>query len=284
MFVLAKDAPSGPTGDNTGAYNYVAQGSVLQNNKHNLRVGLEYTDKAKANQNVGAPQSSRGPQKDSFNPATIKLDEEGKKKFLLITKEHEQSLKVTLDGEESEMHQMLPAVFFDKFQLTVYYTTKETGYGGGNIRIRVRGRRDPIEVNNAFRAQVVMEGFGRLTPAHETAYGQPYLGYDPDLGYYLAPEPLGNRSNPLVPRQSCAVDSRQLRTTISRVEIFSPTLIEVLGNNMWDAADSGQRIGLNHIDLYWGDDEPAPDNSNWPAGYPANRRNYPNSYVQVHII
>ena len=238
--------------------NYVAAGSRLANEKLDLRAGLFHRNCEKKNQNVGAPVSSRGTI-DSFDPATITLDKCGKAKSLLKTRENIGLVKVTLDGAETEDHLMLPAIFKDKFLCTIYYTVIETGCTSGGptiITANYPGGHATLTVNSTFATIVGMEGSGRLATAH---LGFPYLGHD-GSNYFLTPYPVGNHSNQLVPKVSCAAYSQQLISKSSghsTVRTWNESIATHFGNDTFQVDDVGQAIGADHLDLYWGEDNPA---------------------------
>jgi hypothetical protein len=101
---------------------------------------------------------------------------------------------------------------------------------------------------------VKLEGFGRLK---EPVNGRNYIRYVSRGRYAFARVPLGSRGNILVPRQSCAISTRNpyLRQRMV-LQTSSPSIEAVTGSKEWHAADTGGGIHPLQIDLYWGEDEP----------------------------
>lgn len=291
-FLPAKDAPYGPKTDTTGSTNYVRDGSTLNSSiKHKMRVGLIYKNPSKANQNVGAPKSTRnagGKTIDEFDPASIDLDENGEAKFTLKTDEDLGDLKVKLDGAETEVHQMLPAVFKDKFFCTVYYTPLESGFTSEateevSIKYKEGGSTEEgvLILNSVFWEVVKTEGWGKLATA---AHGYEYIDYNGWLGS----QPVGKANRPLVPKKSCAGWNKQFfvnskrcsKVTIDNVAVSGP-----FGNSDWDVVDVGGAVGKNHLDLYWGEANPRGQGANerfLPAGTTFTRAN--DIYVVLKTI
>jgi len=140
---------------------------------------------------------------------------------------------------------------------TLYYTPKESGLTAGRgfdmtpeTRPGLEGRTYPRD----FLLAVRKEGFGRM---REPVRGRPYLQYHGGNRYGFAKHVLGNRGNVLVPRVSCAVNTKAGKfPRRGTLRIDSRLVAFVFGNAKWEVGDTGGGIAPNQIDLYWGEDDP----------------------------
>lgn len=143
------------------------------------------------------------------------------------------------------------------FYCTIYYTPMESGFtaakGFDVTPVSARGlggRKYPRD----FLRAVKKEGFGRL---REPVDGRRYIRYAGAGRYAFAEVPLGRRGEVLVPRESCAISSRNpfLRQH-DWLTIKSPTVNGETGSKRWFVCDTGGGVNRLQIDLYWGEDEP----------------------------
>jgi hypothetical protein len=148
-------------------------------------------------------------------------------------------------------------VFAGIFFCTVYYTPTESGFTaerGFNATSTTApglgGRKYPRD----FLKAVKKEGFGRLT---EPVNDRNYIRWVGDGRYAFAKTPTGRRGETLLPRQSCAISSRNkfLRQHM-KLMIKSSVVNAELGDNEWLVCDTGSGVHPLQIDLYWGEDEP----------------------------
>lgn len=143
------------------------------------------------------------------------------------------------------------------FYCTLYYTPKESGFTAERgfdatpaTAPGLRGRKYP----RSFLRAVKKEGFGRMKEPVDSLH---YMRYRGNGRYGFAKVPLGSRGNVLVPRESCAVSSRNphLRQRM-KIRINSDLVESVMDSTEWEVADTGGGVHPLQIDLYWGEDEP----------------------------
>ena len=253
---------------------YIKSGDRVSNGKHAISVGLEYSGPSPDPDFGPVPSSSIA--SDNFTPSHIELDSSGKARFKVWTMGNTGNPSVvSLNGATSEPISYLPAVFEDKFEVTVYYTCMESSFSGENDANLVCHVGDSntktvivSEVNSAFKRQVVEEGFGLLkTPIVYDGVTYPYLAKI-DSKWRVYEHVLGSANNELVPRRSCATDGSVIKQG-SRIQILlGDELLSSFENEqgVFVAGDTGSAITGNHIDLYWGCDAPSPNNPSIPAG------------------
>lgn len=231
---------------------------------------------------------------DFFQPNLGFINKKGLFWNLLTTFTHQPSAKVSCEIEltdssvkplESDVHSFLPALFaYEKefrkigeqfsrgapFQCTVYYTCLESGFtkerkftSEGLNKIPVDGIPGLI-AKKAFLDRVGVEGFGKLEKPFEE---KSYIAFDTTKNsFYLASHPVGNNNNELIPRVSCAVDINQIPYG-AIITTLNARIQQAFQTSRWRADDVGGAIGSNHIDLYWGEDDPRSfKNVSFPAG------------------
>ena len=258
----------------TACAGYIKSGDRVSNGKHAISVGLEYSGPANDADFDDVPTSSIV--SDNFKPSNIVPDSLGKARFKVWTMGNTGDPSVvSLNCATSEPISYLPAVFEDKFEVTVYYTCMESSFSGENANDFVCYIGDSNTntvilsgVNANFKNQVVTEGFGLLTtPVVYNGITYPYLAKI-DAKWRVYEHVLGNASNELVPKVSCATDGDVIKRG-SRIQILlGDELLSSLENEqgIFVSDDTGHAINGNHIDLYWGCDAPSPNDPNIPAG------------------
>lgn len=274
--------------DETDSTNYIEKGSRLdEKKKHKLRVALEYRNSAKKGKNVGSPNSTRG-DIDSFDPSSITLNDKGEKSFILKTKEEDKDnpLQVILDEAKSPpdgmaKHAMLPALFADKFDVTVYYTPLETGFSQDTGRVThiltaPGGATRSHTMSEIFFSAVVMEGWGRLAnPVTIGGVSYAYVNNNKQLS--TKPEDRSGRA--LVPRTSCAGPQDLFVIPGSEIIVKLPEPYATRFGaeyKHFTVCDVGQAFKPGkspHIDIYWDEDN--------PAGLGENGRAIPASFKDV---
>ena len=251
--------------DSTGSINYVETGSRLDSTGHHkLRCALQYENKVKKGKNVGSPSSSRSTG-DSFDPASITLEEDGKKKFVLKTKNHADDLRVKLDGatspkETEDAHKMLPAVFADLFSVTVYYTPLESGFSWGsktNYQVTYPdGSRHTLSLNDSFMSAVGMEGWGKMEQAVIIG-GVAYQYINNERKLSTKPERSFD-GGALVDKTTCAGSKALFVIGHSQIKVMLPEpWASRFETQIFTVDDVGSMIQEHHIDLYWQEDNPA---------------------------
>lgn len=167
------------------------------------------------------------------------------------------------------------ATIYNTLYCTVYYTpresgfTKERGFDATPVTAKgLGGRKYP----RSFLASVKKEGFGRLAkPVNEKNYLR-YVGHG---RYAFAKTPLDKDGNPLIPRQSCAISSRNPHLSGGqKLRIESPVVEEIFGAQEWEATDTGGGVHPLQIDLYWGEDDPMGPEGRQPARPAGTRMEY----------
>ncbi len=226
-----------------------------------------------------------------------------------------------LDPNSDEIlleHKMLPAVFKDKFKVTIYYCPLESGFTEAPFqdknsvditpKIKINNRFQAVTVrregsnenltrlslNSYFKSAIVMEGWGRLEPPviyNDTTYS--YINPQGNLSTY----PQGNRPFiKLTDQRSFAAHSRNGELRFSNsvinedntsyypsvIKIHNETIQNLFGHNTFIYSDVGGGVELNQIDLYWGEANPMnKDHIDIPAGI-GNTSSFEN--VQVELI
>lgn len=143
------------------------------------------------------------------------------------------------------------------FYCSIYYTPRESGFtaerGFDEDQTTAPGLAGR-KYSRAFLEAVKIEGFGRI---NESVNDRHYLQYVGGGRYRFAKAPLGNRNNVLIPRQSCAISSKNPFLDRGQIiTIESPTIQKVTGTTQWRIEDTGAGIHPLQIDLYWGEDDP----------------------------
>ena len=245
---------------------YIKSGGRVSNGKHAISVGLEYSGPSPDPDFGPVPSSSIA--SDNFTPSHIELDSSGKARFKVWTMGNTGNPSVvSLNGATSEPISYLPAVFEDKFEVTVYYTIRERGCTSSSdttklqtVYIGQSGRTTSYEDLNAeFVEAVKLEGNGLLKDAFvdsETGDVYPYLSYDYSQNTWTFRKfPVGNMENEIY-RGHCAGSSSDLTNGSQIKLLLSDALISAFGGDTFTMADVGEGIRYHHIDLYWGEDDP----------------------------
>jgi hypothetical protein len=159
--------------------------------------------------------------------------------------------------QETKPEKTPDGTIYRVFYCTLYYTPKESGFTavrGFDVTPVAAAGLGGHSLPKSFLQSVKLEGYGRLK---EPINGRNYIRYVGNGRYAFAKAPLGSRGNILVPRQSCAISTRNpyLRQRMI-LHTTSPTVHAVTGSTQWHAADTGGGIHPLQIDLYWGEDEP----------------------------
>ncbi len=255
------------------AENYIA--SDNDNYPFVIYAGLEYENKNRKNRNIGKPKCTQG-KVTGFDPANLTTNEEGKADFKLKTNANNpKTVNVEVAGKKAGEHNVLPAVFQEKFLVTMYYTVDQSGFPESvdTVEIDVGSGYDKVTVPYAFAKQARMEGCGKLSASPDPS--RPYIS---ELDWtdkvekhkkakgVLIKQPLGVKGLELEECSSCAASLSQFPVG-SKIRICDPTVKKMFGNDVFIVKDGGQRINHNHLDLYWKADGPAQDPNN-PATYP----------------
>lgn len=258
----------------TNVAGYIKTNDKVVNGHHAISVGLEYSGPSGDTSFNPTPTSTR--LSDKFKPESISYDSTtGKARFKVYTlADDKETAIVSLNGASTSPVKYLPAVFEDKFEVTVYYTCMEEGFPSGETRsldcLVGDSKTETIHLqglNGNFCARVKIEGYGQLkTPVVHKGIEYPYLSY---MGgkWCLDTIVRGSINNELVPKRSCAVDE----TVIARGSRIQIMLGEELmaafgGNDVFIAEDKGDAVRNSHIDLYWGCDWPSTNNTSLPRG------------------
>ncbi len=244
-------------------------------------MGLEYKGPHPDTSFQKEPTSSRQ-EKDHFKPEQVQLKEDGTARFKIWSEDSDSTATVKLNGAQSPPIGFLPAVFEDRFHVTVYYTVLESKCSGAatsEITAHIgspEGKTVSLKkLNNQFLKALRLEGFGRLVNAYIDASGKtyPYLGYmkiDKNDVYYLSEKILGRYSNELDPKKSCAGDPKIFNISSKRHSkikiILEDKAVSDFEGNEFVLSDVGGGIKDVDIDLYWGEDGPSPNDSTTPQG------------------
>jgi len=171
---------------------------------------------------------------------------------------------------KSQLHNMTPAVFQDKFRCTVYFTTKEVGYSTSTSSYTVYSQAGPpytligsFSFRTDFATDVQTEGYGRTITPVET--GKPFIAYyggkyhddqyarGNNGGNILAPQGDGPGSG----IHTCAVDPTVVPlASSSYVKFTNSSISSAFGTSEFNANDIGSSVSGDHIDLYFGEDVP----------------------------
>ncbi len=280
--------------DESGAFNYIPSGSTLRNGRHEIHAGLQYRGSLRDSNFDGTIVGSRG-EKDRFDPASVARDANGEAQFELISTDTSSKPAVAVNGVNAQSGGLLPAVFQDKFKITIYYTPLESGFTHFSETIAIECRFDGshektnIVVVAKFWDTVSNpkygEGFGKLSNPPklikngiEISY--PYLSYE----RVLYTHPMGNSQNVLQDKISCAGSASQFNLQSSKVKILlNEEYAHAFKTEEFLIDDVGSAVGKNHLDLYWGEDNPknGGNNASVPAGLP---NGSPDEEVQVLLI
>lgn len=114
----------GKTGTDCKAY-IKSNDKLNAQGHHAISVGLEYKGPSPDETFDGTPESSREGQ-DKFKPEKVELSSDGKAKFKVWTEEPQGTPEIKLNGAIASAS-YLPAVFEDLFEVTIYYTIRESG-------------------------------------------------------------------------------------------------------------------------------------------------------------
>ena len=249
----------------------------------------------------------------TLDPGTGSTDGSGNFQTTIRTKE-----STTLQDSQSKAYVLLeignmtiksndekiyPAIFNDKFRLTVYFTTKESGYPSTPARSCPVYTQDgktligSYTFATSFLIDVDMEGYGRMKTQILGSY---YLGSEPkntNTGkpqYYhidtAAKDPKGNVLHPTIGESmgtahSCAYQPGYYKL-FSEISVTNNSIINAYGTSKFVIQDTGQKISDPlHIDLYYADDEPLYPGSDRPlhCTYPGcNRNQYTETVILNH--
>jgi len=178
-----------------------------------------------------------------------------------------------------QQHRLLPALFGNSFEITIYYTFLESGidlqrgYSRSDMQMRTRKVNDKsISAKRAFWNAVMMEGMGKLDQAQ---HGIEYVGYDiTHRRFFATKKPVGVRNIELLPAASCAVDKRVI-VHGWKLQVLDENIKKIFGDQVFTAHDVGGGIRGYHLDLYLGEAETSwrrsglptlPDNQTWYGG------------------
>lgn len=152
--------------------------------------------------------------------------------------------------------EIVKAVYDGRFQCTLYYTPREAGFreeGGFDMKPATREGLEGRKFPSDFLRAVEKEGFGRMK---EPVNGKLYVRYWSGRWGY-AEQPIDNRQRPLIPKQSCAMSTKQkLLAPLARISVRAPSAAEGFDKFRWVVADTGSGLDDWQIDLYWGEDDP----------------------------
>jgi len=167
------------------------------------------------------------------------------------------SAEVAQRAREIRPEKSRDGITYHTFYCTVYYTPRESGFraerGFDTTPILARGLgKHPFP--RSFLQAVKREGFGRVA---KPVNGHPYIQYYGQGIYLFAKAPVDSLGDPLVPRQTCAVSTRNPFLKRGKwIAIESPTVEAVMGAAKWKPTDRGSALEPLQIDLYWGEDDP----------------------------
>ncbi|MBT9449219.1 hypothetical protein ICN84_03910 [Akkermansia glycaniphila] len=280
--------------DKSDAFNYIKNGSRLENGTHQIHAGLQYRGSLEDSTFSGEITSNRGDE-DLFEPLSVEMDEKGESQFELISRNTKSNPIVSVNGVSAQSGGLLPAVFQSKFQITVYYTPKEAGFTNFSetqeLECYFDDTKEKITLNILVKFWDTVshkdygEGFGKLAnppkrmkDGVEVSY--PYISYERALYEH----PMGNSQNVLQDRISCAGNQQQFNIQSSSVRILLDSeYTKAFGTNEFVLDDVGSAVGENHLDLYWGEDNPknGGNTSSIPAGLP---NGSPDNKIQVVLI
>lgn len=258
-----------------GATNYIVSGDLVENLK--LKTTTNFEIQGPPGYSISSITSSRN-NTDALSVSSGTLDSDGKLKTVLTTRENiNTSTTLSVNSLQFNSHTLnFPYKFEDKFWLTVYYTTMEEGFVESNGFIEttttitaylVYGGNQTVNItlNADFVNALKEEGMGRMITS---VNGRTYIGYYSGK-YYLKVYPVGNGSNQLVDKISCATYQKNIVGNSSKraaVKIDDAAANSAFGNSIFRADDSGGAIKNNHIDLYWGEDWPQYSNASLASG------------------
>jgi 3D (Asp-Asp-Asp) domain-containing protein len=154
-----------------------------------------------------------------------------------------------------------------QYTLTIYYTPQESSYSSGQHLPVTLVDGTTVDVDRDFRSRLYLEGCGKVNTASN---GMNILVYQHDPQVYdYASQPEGTGGTPLVAKSSCAVDATVAPKILKKGKVLYIKNAEVtteFGNNKFTIVDTGGMVNGFHLDLYWGIDDPNPDDSSRPAG------------------
>ena len=256
--------------------NYVQQNSPLQNGtKPDLRSDITIT--ALANFELGSITTTRG-NTDTHNPANGACGADGKFKTTLSTREKAPVLKVQARGAESLEHNMLPALYKNRFHITGYSTPSESdpSFSGARVNhttlttgsgatMRVYDITSPRAAKADFLQSIAVDGEGYFADGtHAVVSNQTTPGTSNPIETITTIttnnlRPKGTRNRDLVADSSCAIT----RSSGNGIVIPDAATVHVVGQaGNWSAIDlvsSTETGGVYHIDLYKGFDRAAAD-------------------------
>lgn len=269
----------GKTGTDCKAY--IKSNDKLNAQEHHaISVGLEYNGPSPDAAFDGTPESSREG-KDTFKPERVELSSDGKAKFKVWTEEPQGKPEIKLNGAIASVS-YLPAVFEDLFKVTIYYTPRESGFKVDATPVtkecRVGDSKSEItvEIRNLrkdFLRAVEMEGFGHMATNYTDKKGEvyPYIAYDSGT-WYVSKVIYGKFNRVLTDKGSCAGGKSQFKPGRSKIKLdLNDDIKSRFGTDTFTVDDVGEAVGMNHIDLYWGEDDPL--NGSPTTGLPAGLKN-----------
>lgn len=86
----------------------------------------------------------------------------------------------------------------------------------------------------------------------------PFLAYEFKTRiWYVSKNAYGQLNNILTDKGSCAASILQFRPRQSKIKLnLSDAIKQGFGTDTFTVDDVGQAVNMNHIDLYWGEDDP----------------------------
>lgn len=148
------------------------------------------------------------------------------------------------------------ATYPNRFEITLYYTPRESGFtanNGFNVTPETRSGLEGRNFPRDFLLAVEKEGFGRMTNPHRNMN---YIFHRGGRWGY-GDKPVDKSQQPLLPKQSCAVSPAQKALgKESSLSVDVRGLPEEFSSIRWRPSDVGSAVGKWQVDLYWGEDDP----------------------------
>lgn len=239
---------------------------------------------------VAQMSSSRNnrPGVDTFNPARGNTNGQGLFYTTMSTVYHSVPLQVSsvarADGNQnitasSPVCSLLPAKCRTTYTCSVYYVPKESGFtaaGGFEMtRETPKGMDSKYKFSHSFIKAVKEESFGRMVVPID---GKKYLAYHPKEtisgvsvpAHYDAQEKvLGVGGLSITPRVSCAINAKLFPQNTKLITQLA-AIKRIFGNDQWVVSDIGvltnkfNNSDSYQFDLYWGEDDPMPNEPEAP--------------------
>ncbi len=263
-FKREHQSPPGPA----EVRNYVKLDSRLEGGtKPDLRSDITLV--TQPNLDLGTVNSSRGAI-DTFDPASLPPEADGWYKTTLKTREKTPALKVRVIGVDSPEHNMLPALYKNRFHITGYYTPNETDYSGpkvtsatlttssGTPREKVYTITSGKSAKRDFLQAIAVEGEGYFDDSTHAHVNNSASGTQPiNVTTTVTSDnehPKGIKDRDLVADSSCAI-ARASNSQGTVIPDKGQVFIVGQGDTNWSAVDrvaSDEAGGVYHIDLYKG--------------------------------